>query len=181
MRVIDKRLQVGRRGFLASGAATAAGVGAVASGGVIIGADGAWALSVSTLSADAASTMLQMARDIFPHDALDDSYYARAIEPYDQQAGEDADLHSLIEEGTAALNSRAQDRHGAAYAAIESEDDRVGLLHEIENSALFKKLRGDLVVSLYNQPEVWQRLGYEGPSASQGGYIDRGFDDLNWL
>ena len=181
MRVIDKRHQVGRRRFLASGTATAAGVGAVTSGAVIIGGDGAWALSVSALSPGAATTLVRMARDIFPHDRLDDSYYARAVEPYDQQAGEDADLHALIEDGTAALNARAQERYGAAYADVESEGDRVSLLHEVANTALFKKLRGDLVVSLYNQPEVWQRLGYEGPSAPQGGYIDRGFDDLNWL
>ncbi len=37
------------------------------------------------------------------------------------------------------------------------------------------------MVSLYNQQEVWAILGYEGESASKGGYINRGFDDIDWL
>jgi hypothetical protein len=37
------------------------------------------------------------------------------------------------------------------------------------------------VVSLYNQPAVWSLLGYEGSSYEKGGYLNRGFDDVNWL
>ena len=36
-------------------------------------------------------------------------------------------------------------------------------------------------MGLYNQPEVWTILGYEGESASKGGYINRGFNDIAWL
>jgi hypothetical protein len=28
---------------------------------------------------------------------------------------------------------------------------------------------------------VWPAFGYEGESASKGGYISRGFDDITWL
>ena len=42
-------------------------------------------------------------------------------------------------------------------------------------------MRGDLVVSLYNQKEVWPKFGYEGSSAEHGGYINRGFADIDWL
>ena len=42
-------------------------------------------------------------------------------------------------------------------------------------------VRGVAVVSLYNDPETWALLGYEGSSYEHGGYIDRGFDDLDWL
>jgi hypothetical protein len=42
-------------------------------------------------------------------------------------------------------------------------------------------VRGDLIVSLYNQKEVWPRFGYEGSSAEHGGYINRGFADIDWL
>jgi hypothetical protein len=38
-----------------------------------------------------------------------------------------------------------------------------------------------VVVTLYSDPEVWELLGYEGPSFDKGGYIHRGFDDLDWL
>lgn len=59
--------------------------------------------------------------------------------------------------------------------------DRVTLLQGIEQTAFFKALRSDLVVSLYNQEELWPKFGYEGSSAEHGGYIKRGFDDINWL
>ena len=48
-------------------------------------------------------------------------------------------------------------------------------------TAFFQKVRGDLVVSLYNQKEVWPKFGYEGSSAEHGGYIKRGFADIDWL
>ena len=44
-----------------------------------------------------------------------------------------------------------------------------------------QKVRGGLMTGLYNNKEVWPVFGYEGESASKGGYIDRGFNDLDWL
>jgi hypothetical protein len=41
-------------------------------------------------------------------------------------------------------------------------------------------LRSDLIASLYNNPEVWPKFGYEGSSAEHGGYINRGFNDIDW-
>jgi hypothetical protein len=37
------------------------------------------------------------------------------------------------------------------------------------------------VTALYNQQELWTKLGYEGSSAEKGGYLHRGFNDLDWL
>jgi hypothetical protein len=57
----------------------------------------------------------------------------------------------------------------------------VNILKANTSSPLFSKLRGDLVTGLYNNQEVWPKFGYEGASADKGGYIKRGFDDINWL
>ena len=69
----------------------------------------------------------------------------------------------------------------SAYAAVAWEEQRVALLREIEQSEFFGKVRGDLLVSLYNNHDVWPKFGYEGSSSERGGYINRGFDDINWL
>ena len=29
--------------------------------------------------------------------------------------------------------------------------------------------------------QVWNQLGYQGSSIEQGGYLQRGFDDIDWL
>jgi hypothetical protein len=51
----------------------------------------------------------------------------------------------------------------------------------MEAEPFFQKVRGGLVTGIYNNPEVWPLFGYEGESFSKGGYINRGFDDIEWL
>ena len=55
------------------------------------------------------------------------------------------------------------------------------LLQELADTEFFTFVCGIAVVSLYDDHEVWELLGYEGASFDKGGYIDRGFDDLDWL
>ena len=44
-----------------------------------------------------------------------------------------------------------------------------------------RPVRGGLIGGLYNQKAVWPIFGYEGASYEEGGYMDRGFNDINWL
>jgi hypothetical protein len=181
MRTIDKRVKVTRRNFLKSGAA-AAGVTALAGGGTVtIDPNGAWAMTTQHLKPETMVTLVKMARDLYPHDHLGDAYYARAVEPHDAKAGADATLKQLIEQGVAELNSLSQAKYATPYAAVNEEDDRVAVLRSIETSPFFQKIRGDMVVALYNQPTVWAKFGYEGSSAEHGGYLERGFNDIDWL
>jgi len=69
----------------------------------------------------------------------------------------------------------------ASYLSMGWERDRVDLLRGMESSGFFQKIRGGLVTGLYNQKAVWPLFGYEGESFSKGGYINRGFDDINWI
>lgn len=180
MRTIDKRVKVTRRNFLKSGAA-AAGVTALASGTVAIAPSGAWAMTAKHLKPATMVTLVRMARDLYPHDRLGEAYYARAVEPYDGKAGENPDLKQLIEDGVAGLDTASQAKYARPYADVVEEGDRVAVLKSIESTPFFQKVRGDMVVALYNQPEVWVKFGYEGSSAEHGGYLERGFDDIDWL
>lgn len=179
MREVDRRTKFNRRVFL-QGAATAVPVVAVAaSAGLSI--EDAWADAATTLSPATMKTLVKVARDIYPHDFLVDSYYITAIKPWDGKAAKDAAVKTLLEDGVRRLDQDAIDRHKVPYAQVPWESDRVVLLQGIEQTAFFKALRSDLVVSLYNQEELWPKFGYEGSSAEHGGYIKRGFDDINWL
>ena len=51
----------------------------------------------------------------------------------------------------------------------------------MEKDPFFQKVRSGLITGIYNNKEVWPVFGYEGESASKGGYINRGFNDLDWL
>ncbi|TIP97312.1 MAG: gluconate 2-dehydrogenase subunit 3 family protein, partial [Mesorhizobium sp.] len=67
------------------------------------------------------------------------------------------------------------------YTSLGWEEQRVAALREIEDTPFFQAVRGGLVVGLYNQKEIWPIFGYEGESYSKGGYMARGFDDIEWL
>ena len=180
MREIDKRRRVHRREFL-RGAATVPSAAAVAAAGLTIGPDAAWASDLRTLTPQTMTVLARAARDIFPHDRLADRYYIAAVLPYDDKAGSDKVLRALLEEGAAQLDAEARRRYGRDYIRVGSEEQRVDVLKAVERTPFFEKLRGDLVVSLYNQKEVWPKFGYEGSSWEHGGYITRGFDDIDWL
>jgi hypothetical protein len=141
----------------------------------------AWGLETKGLAPETIYTLIQAARDIYPHDKVPDRFYAVAVKDYDTKSATDPKIKSLIEDGVARLNAAAKSAHGTSYVEVGWEEDRVAILRQIEATPFFQTLRGGLVVGLYNQKEVWPIFGYEGDSASKGGYIDRGFNDITWI
>lgn len=170
-----------RRVFLTRSGAVAVGVAVLPTTGFTAPAGEPYALELKSLNQSAGKTLTRMARDIFPHDKVPDKLYASAIASYDEKAGSDPELKKLLNKGIEQLNAAAIARHGKAYADIPGEGERVALLYEIEQSAFFQKVRGDLVFSLYNNKNAWPLFGYEGSSWEKGGYLDRGFNDIKWL
>lgn len=167
-----------RRQFI--GALTAA-TAIVVSGNAIIHPGEAWGLEATALKPEAMLALVKIARDIYPHDRLADKFYAVAVKGYDEKAAKDPKVLAMLNEGVAGLDEAAKKAHGSTYAAVGWEGDRVKLLTAIEATPFFQTLRGGLVTGLYNQKEVWPLFGYEGESASKGGYINRGFNDLTWI
>jgi hypothetical protein len=179
MREVDRRSKYDRRVFL-KGAATAVPVAAVATSAGV-GIREAWAEDAAALSPATLKTLVKVARDIYPHDMLVDSYYITAVKPFDGKAAKDPAVKAMIEGGIARLDQDARDSHKVPYAEVAWEADRVKLLQAIEQTEFFKAIRGDLIATLYNQKELWPKFGYEGSSAEHGGYIKRGFADIDWL
>ncbi len=163
-----------RRQLLSRGVAVSASF--VVGAGFIAAPDAAWALETVALKPETMAALVQMARDIYPHDHVADSFYVTAVKGYDTPEAAPG-----IEAGVAALNAAAQGKGHAGYLAMNWERDRVDLLRGMEDSTFFQSIRGGLVTGLYNQKEVWPLFGYEGESFSKGGYIERGFNDIAWL
>jgi hypothetical protein len=169
-----------RRQFLAGSTASAVALMTIA-GSAVIHTTEAWGLETKALKPEQMRTLIKMARDIFPHDQLADKFYAIACKSYDEKSVADPKLKALVDAGLKRLDDTARAAFKLPYASIGWEAQRVGILKKVADGGLFKKMRGDLVVSLYNQKDVWPLFGYEGESASKGGYIARGFDDIKWL
>jgi hypothetical protein len=124
----------------------------------------------NALAPEVRETVLQATRTMFPHDALPDEAYLKvvtALEALPQGP-------STLEAGVAELD---RDR---PFTDLDA-DQRLAALSRVEGSEFFTLVHATAVVELYDNPLVWQAFGYEGPSAHLGGYVNRGFDDLDWL
>ncbi len=155
--------------------ATAMGAFVIGSG-YVTGARADWATEMRALKPESFAALVQMARDIYPHDRVPDANYVAAVKEYDTQ-----DKAEMAEAGIADLNIRAREAKGEDYLDIGWERDRVDVLRAMEGETFFQTVRGGLVTGLYNQKAIWPIFGYEGESYSKGGYIERGFDDIAWI
>lgn len=133
-------------------------------------------LKLTTLTVREGQVLLKMARHLYPHDSLEDSYYAVVVEGLDQGASSDENLAKQLQDGVAQLDKAAE---GDWLAA--SDDDQLSILEAMQDTPFFQGIRGAEVVSLYNQKPVWVKFGYEGEAFNKGGYIGRGFNDLDWV
>ena len=126
------------------------------------------------LDAHCRATLVAMARQLFPHDVLDDAPYADVVRGIAKAS--DEERARMLVEGVELLDA-AMDR-----PFVDLPDERkVEVLKEIEGSDFFNDVRGATVRELYRNPAVRARFGYEGPSSHLGGYVKRGFDDAAWV
>jgi hypothetical protein len=165
-----------RREFLQQGALVVAGAAVFASGVTVVAGAEQWTAGLKTLNPHQGQTLLAMARQMFPHPQLDDSYYVKVVQDLDADAATKPETAKLLGAGVARLDTVK----GAKFATL-SPADQVAVLKQIERTDFFNRVRSSELVSLYNNHEVWKKLGYPGPSYPIGGYLHHGFNDLNWL
>jgi hypothetical protein len=120
------------------------------------------------------ATITAAARTMYPHDGLPDDVYVRVSEKLAEAARADAVTARTIRDGVRALN-------GGRPFTERSPDERLEILRGIEGSDFFELVRSTAVVEVYSDRRTWQLIGYEGPSFDKGGYLHRGFNDLDWL
>lgn len=145
-------------------------------GGVTLAAsNGSWAKEMKALDEAGARVLLRMTRQLYPHDALGDIYYAQVVEAIDAKAAGDPELLRLIKDGVAELDQAM----GVPWLEL-SDGYQVEVLERLETGPFFQTVRGTTVVALYDNPLVWPNFGYQGSSVEHGGYILRGFQDAGW-
>ena len=138
-------------------------------------------VKAKSLKIDTFTTLIQVSRDIYPHDKLEDNFYAKVVEGFDSAAGKSKADKDLFENGLVGLEQASMGKYNKKYRDIGWETQRVQLLRDIEKTTFFQRIRGSLITGIYNNQEAWPLFGYEGESAPMGGYLNRGFDDISWL
>ena len=153
-----------RRRFLAATGQASLGFWAITSN-----VHAVFAATLAGLDPDAQllRTLTHMARLIYPHDGLPNSLYMGIV----GDLLHDSQNTSILRTGVASLGS---------FLELD-EAQQVAALKRIENEPFFIAVKTPLMWALYNAPELWALIDYPGPSFPFGGYIRRGFDDIDWL
>ena len=133
--------------------------------------DGDSSTASAALSAEQVATLVRLLRVAYPHPSFPDAPYQRTA-----KSVQDADSDHLLGAGLTELD----DISGGNFGAL-SDAEATAAVERIADSAFFKLVHSTTVVALYDDREVWDLLGYEGSSYDKGGYLNRGFDDLDWL
>lgn len=136
----------------------------------------AFAGEMKVLSDFETETLLSVSRTLFPHDQIEDGYYMNAVAAIDGKCASDEKARTMVRDSVAKLNRSL----GKPFAQA-SEVARVNLLKTMEKSEFFSLAYNETLNNLYGNPEIWKIFGYEGSSVERGGYLGRGFDDINWL
>lgn len=125
---------------------------------------------------EARRTLIALIRAAFPHPRVPGTAYERAADTVQQQAEATVWMRVKLAQGLDSL----QGLTGGRFHELSPQEAHLVLLR-VQHTSFFGFVRQTVVVNLYEDEEVWEVLGYEGPSYHKGGYIDRGFDDLDWL
>ncbi len=122
------------------------------------------------------TVLIRVVRVAFPHARLPDGPYERTADIILREADASNWFRVALTQGLGSLDGLA----GGDFCALD-DDTAYKVLRRIEGTDFFGFIRRTTVLNLYDDPAVWAALGYQGPSYDQGGYINRGFDDLDWL
>lgn len=133
-------------------------------------------IGVDSQAAELENVLLRMVRHLYPHDALADDIYMDALASLLSALADDASLADSFERGSASLDAAA----GRDWLGSGTEQ-QIAALQSIENEDFFRTVQDSVRIELYNHRAVWDLIGFEGSSVEFGGYIDRGFDDIDWL
>lgn len=167
--------KLSRRGFLKVSGLTAASAVALTVSGLSISPN-SWAMYLQKINSHTGESLSLLCRALYPHASLDSMYYDACVEALDEQTKADNDLLELLTTGIKTLDST----FNSAFINLSLEN-QMAAIKQIEGSPFFNKVRSHVVVALYNNEKIWSTFGYQGPSYPYGGYLERGFNDINWL
>lgn len=128
------------------------------------------------LTTNQRNTLVRLLRVAYPHQNFPDGPYERTADAVLDRVGASIPEKVGLLTGLESLDATGQ----GAFTDL-SDEAALQVLRDAEDAPFFKVIRAVAVVALYNDHEVWELLGYEGPSYDKGGYINRGFNDLDWL
>ena len=132
----------------------------------------AWAES----DADMPAVMVKLARRLFPHEGMADGIYSEVVGQVLASIASNPATAGLIDGAIQVLDSAA-----AGSWTDLGESEQLEVLRATENDPTVVGLRETVRFVFYENAGVWKHIDYPGSSKEYGGYINRGFNDIDWL
>ena len=113
---------------------------------------------------------------LFPHPGLNKDVYEQVTEQLNDRIIQSADLTDMLNDAMEVLSGNS---HENWFALPERDKSRA--LEKIQRTPFFQFVLNEALGGVYRHRLTWELLGYEGSSLEFGGYINRGFNDIDWL
>jgi hypothetical protein len=126
--------------------------------------------------ADMPAVMVKFARRLFPHEGMADRVYGEVVGQVLATTASNPATAGLVDGATRVLDSAAS---GSWIDLGEAE--QLEVLRATENDPMVVGLRETVRFVFYENESVWKHIEYPGSSKEYGGYINRGFNDIDWL
>lgn len=135
-----------------------------------------WADGLAVIKPGQARVLLAALRVMYPHNGVAETVYRRVVLRFDAMAVGVAPAREMF-----ARFCEMLDAGGMVEFCVLADSYRVAVLKSVQASPEFMFVQRLGVRFLYDDIEVWAAFGYQGASVHLGGYVGRGFDDLDWL
>jgi hypothetical protein len=135
-----------------------------------------FALAQTTLDEKTERSLLaQLLYRLAPSKKFTAAHFERQATILQQRAIRDAALKQNLSNGTQRLNASGE----KPFLEL-NDDDQIAVMRK-QAGTPFWGLMSNPAVGVYNNPEIWPSIGYEGSAFEKGGYLFRGVSDINWL
>jgi hypothetical protein len=109
-----------------------------------------------------------------PNVRFNAAMYQRQVNILLLRMSRDAGLNQILSQGIERL--QASD---PSFLSLPEDGQRDAMRKQAGTP--FWAVMANPAVGVYNNPEVWPMIGYEGPAFEKGGYLFRGVNDIAWL
>ena len=122
------------------------------------------------------ASLTALAQRMFPHQAFDATAFSGVADAIAAEASTSMPLAELVSNGIKALDP-VQDSQWLQA----NEQVQLAAMEAIQEEPFFQYVLNKSIDVLYRDQSLLTLLGYEGSSIEKGGYLHRGFDDIDWL
>lgn len=113
---------------------------------------------------------------LFPHERLSKDVYEQVTEQLSERISQSGELAAMLDNAMEVLSGNSPEEW-----FVLPEREKTLALEKIQHTPFFQFVLNETLGGVYRHPLTWELLGFEGSSLEFGGYIHRGFNDIDWL